>query len=120
MIDQLYDLIGGRKTLWAATETFYRRVLADDTLRSFFEGYRSGATTRRTKHVHLHASRWTNRLYRQNIAAAHARAAGLNEGHFDSFLKHFREALNEVGVQVDKVEKVVKLLESRRSAVLNP
>jgi truncated hemoglobin YjbI len=58
----------------------------------------------------------------KDIAAvhAHARAAGLNDGHFDSFLKHFREALNEVGVQADKVEKAVKLLESRRSAALNP
>jgi hypothetical protein len=42
----------------------------------------------------------------KNIAAAHphARAARLNDRHFDSFLKHFREALNEVGIQADKVE----------------
>jgi hypothetical protein len=33
---------------------------------------------------------------------------------------HFREALNEVDVEADKVEKVMKLLESKRSAVLNP
>jgi len=33
---------------------------------------------------------------------------------------HFREALLEVGVQADKVAKVVKLLESRRNTVLNP
>lgn len=36
MIDDLYDLIGGRQTVWAATESFYRRVFADDTLRPFF------------------------------------------------------------------------------------
>ncbi|MGA2610601.1 MAG: hypothetical protein ABSH01_24415 [Terriglobia bacterium] len=58
----------------------------------------------------------------EDIAAAHARVweQGLNDGNFDSFLKHFCEALNEVGVQADKVEKVMKLLESRRGAVLNP
>jgi hemoglobin len=56
----------------------------------------------------------------EDIAAAHAREQWLNDEHFDSFLKHFREALNEVGVQTDKVERVVKLLESRRVAVLNP
>ena len=38
MIDELYDLIGGRQTIWAATEAFYRRVLADDKLRRFFKG----------------------------------------------------------------------------------
>jgi len=53
-------------------------------------------------------------------AHAHAREQGLNDGHFDNFLIHFREALNEVGVPADNVEKVVKLLEGKRSAVLNP
>ena len=37
MIDDLYDLIGGRQTVSAATEAFYRRVFADDTLSAFFK-----------------------------------------------------------------------------------
>jgi truncated hemoglobin YjbI len=45
---------------------------------------------------------------------------GLDNAHFDSFLKHFRDALNEVGVEADKVEEVVKLLETKRDAVVNP
>jgi truncated hemoglobin YjbI len=44
---------------------------------------------------------------------------GLNDINFDRFLNHFREALNEVGMQSGKVEKVMKLLEAKRSAVLN-
>ena len=57
----------------------------------------------------------------KDISAAHAqsRERGLNDTHFDAFLKHFRAALKEVGVKDDKTEKVVKLLETRRSAVLN-
>src|SRR5437879_10507120 len=45
-----------------------------------------------------------------------ARNQGLNEGHFDRFLSHFRAALDEVDVETDKVEKVTKLLESKRCA----
>jgi hypothetical protein len=58
----------------------------------------------------------------KDIAAAHAHAReqGLNDGHFDRFMNHFREALQEVGVEADKVEEVVKLLEAKRSTVLNP
>ena len=122
MIDDLYDLIGGRQTVWAATESFYRRVFEDDTLRPFFK---------RTDMAHLRArqSMFISMLlggrvvYTGNdIHAAHAlaREHGLNDGHFDLFLKHFREALNEVGVQADKVETVTKLLDTRRNAVLNP
>ncbi len=122
MIDELYDLIGGNRTVWAATESFYRRVLADDTLRPFFKS---------TDMVQLRArqSMFISMLVGgrvvytgEDIHAAHihAREQGLNDGHFDKFLNHFREALNEVGVQAEKVEKVTKLLESKRNAVLNP
>ncbi len=37
MIDDLYDLIGGRQTVWAATESFYRRVVADESVSHFFK-----------------------------------------------------------------------------------
>ena len=36
MIDDLYDFIGGRQTVWAGTEAFYGRVFAEDTLCPFF------------------------------------------------------------------------------------
>jgi len=121
VIDDLYHLIGGRQTVWAATEAFYRRVFADDTLRHFFKS---------TDMAQLHSrqSMFISMLLGgrvvytgKDIHAAHARAReqGLNDGHFDRFLIHFSEALNEVGVEVDKVEKVTKLLETRRNAVLN-
>jgi len=56
----------------------------------------------------------------KDIHAAHAHALGqaLNEGHFDRFLRHFRETLNEVGVKAQKVEKVANLPETGRNAVL--
>jgi hemoglobin len=37
MADDLYDLIGGNQTVWASTEAFYRRVLADETVSHFFK-----------------------------------------------------------------------------------
>ena len=36
MIDDLYDLVGGKQTVWDATGVFLR-ILADDTLRPFFK-----------------------------------------------------------------------------------
>lgn len=122
MIDDLYDLIGGRQTVWAATEAFYRRVFADDTLSPFFK-------TTDMEQLRSRQSMFISMLLGGRVvytgkelhaAHAHAREQGLNDGHFDRFLIHFREALNEVGVEAQKVEKVAKLLESRRNAVLNP
>jgi truncated hemoglobin YjbI len=56
----------------------------------------------------------------KNIHDAHARSRdhGLNDGHFDLFLQHFRAALEEVGVAPQNADKVVKRLESKRGTVL--
>jgi truncated hemoglobin YjbI len=122
VIDDLYDLIGGRQTVWAATEAFYKRVFADDTLRPFFK-------TTNMAQLSARQSMFISMLLGGRVAYmgkdiqtahAHAREQGLNDGHFDKFLSHFREALREVGVEAGKVEKVTKLLETRRDAVLNP
>jgi hemoglobin len=121
MIDDLYNLIGGRQTVWKATESFYRRVLADESVRHFFKS---------TDMAHLRArqSMFVSMLLGgrvvytgKDITSAHdgSREQGLNDTHFDAFLKHFRAALEEVGVETDKTTKVMKLLESRRSEVLN-
>jgi hemoglobin len=122
VIDDLYDLIGGRQTVRAATESFYRRVFADETLRPFFETT-DMAQLRARQSMFISMLLGGRVVYTgKDIHAAHTRAReqGLNDGHFDRFLQHFRDALKEVGVEPDKAETVTKLLESRRSAVLNP
>jgi len=122
VIDDLYDLIGGRQTVWAATESFYRRVFADDTLRRFFKSTdMAQLCARQSMFISmLLGGRVVYTGKDIHAAHAHAREQGLNDGHFDRFLSHFREALNEVGVEAGKVEKVTKLLETKRDAVLNP
>jgi truncated hemoglobin YjbI len=56
----------------------------------------------------------------KDIHDAHGRSRGhgLNDAHFDLFLKHFRGALKQVGVKPENAEKVMKRLESRRTTVL--
>lgn len=121
MIDELYDLIGGRQTIWAATESFYRRVLADDTLRHFFDS--TDMEQQKARQSMFISMLLGGRVVYtgKEIGESHARARdqGLNDGHFDKFLDHFRAALAEVGVKPDRAQKVMKLLETKRSVVLN-
>jgi hemoglobin len=122
VIDELYDLIGGRPTIQAATESFYKRVNSDVTLRGFFQST-DMAQLRARQSMFISMLLGGRVVYTgANIAAAHARSRGqgLNDGHFDKFLRHFRDALMEVGVETEKADRVLKLLEGRRSAVLNP
>jgi hemoglobin len=121
MIDDLYDLIGGRQTIWAATESFYRRVLADSRISHFFEST-DMAHLRARQSMFISMLLGGRTVYTgKDITAAHAGAheQGLNDAHFDIFLKHFSDALEEVGVNAGKAEKVLSLLESKRDTVLN-
>ena len=104
MIDDLYDLIGGKQTVWAATEAFYRRVFADDTLSPFFRTTdMAQLCSRQSMFISmLLGGRVVYTGKDIHAAHAHARELGLNDGHFDRFLSHFHEALAEVGVEADK------------------
>jgi hemoglobin len=120
MIDDLYDLIG-RRTIWAATKSFYDKVSADESLRHFFEGT-DMAHLRARQSMFLSMLLGGRVVYTgKEIHGAHAAARnhGLNDAHFDTFLKHFRAALEEVRVKSERAEKVIKLLEGKRNAVLN-
>ena len=120
MIDDLYELIGGQQMVRSATEAFYRRVFKDGTLSPFFKTTDMAQLCSRQS-MFISMLLGGRVVYTgKDLHAAHrkARDQGLNDGHFDRFLIHFREALEEVGIEAQKVEKVAKLLETRRNAVL--
>ena len=121
MVEDLYELIGGRSTIETATELFYDKVLQDDSLREFFE--RVDMAHLRSRQAMFISMLLGGRVYTgKNIHDAHtgSRDLGLNDAHFDLFLNHFRAALEEVGVKPENAEKVVKRLESKRGTVLQP
>jgi len=119
MIEDLYDLIGGRSTIESATARFYEKILQDESLRHFFEGVdMAGLRSRQAMFVSMLLG---GRVYTgKDIRDAHARSRelGLNDQHFDRFLAHFRAALEEAGVKPENAEEVRKRLESKRATVL--
>ena len=120
MIEDLFDLIGGRSTIEAATELFYDKVSQDHNLRHFFEGV--DIVDLRSRQAMFVSMLLAGRVYTgRNIRDAHAqtRDQGLNDAHFDLFLKHFRDALEEVGVKPENAEIIRKRLENHRGTVLD-
>ncbi len=119
MIEDLFDLIGGRSTIEAATELFYEKVLQDDNLRHFFEGVDMA-------HLRSRQAMFISMLLAGGVYtgktihdAPRSRDQGLNDAHFDLFLKHFHAALEEVGVKSENAEKIRKRPESKRGTVLD-
>jgi len=120
MTEDLFELIGGGSVIQTATELFYNRLLEDDNLCHFFK--RADMAHLRSRQIMFISMLLGGRVHTgKDIHDAHgwSRDHGLNDGHFDLFLKHFRAALEQAGVKPENAEKVMKRLESKRSAVLN-
>jgi len=120
MIEKLHDLIGGRDVISAAIRVFYDRVLEDETLRPFFAST-DMARLRAGQGMFVSMLLGGNVVYMgRDIGAAHveSRSRGLTDAHFNTFLAHFRAALDQVGIDPDKAERVMLLLETKRSTIL--
>ncbi len=120
MADTLYETMGGRLRIKAAVELFYAKVFADDNVRHFFEGVD-------VQGLHARQSMFVSMLLGgkivytgKDIRDAHAkpRMKGMTDAHFDTMLKHFHDALDEIQVQPDRVVEIMALLEGTRDAVL--
>lgn len=120
MADTLYETIGGRLRIKAAVELFYQKVFADKSVSHFFEGVDAQG-------LHARQSMFVSMLLGgkivytgKDIGVAHgnSRMKGLTDAHFDTMLKHFRAALEEIEILPDKIVKIMVLLEGTRDAVL--
>ena len=119
MTEDLYELIGGRNTIKAATDLFYSKLLEDDSLHHFFD--RVDMAHLRSRQTMFVSMLLGGRVHTgRDIHEAHgwSRDHGLNDAHFNLFLKYFRAALEQAGVKPENAEKVMQRLESKRAAVL--
>lgn len=121
MIDRLYEIIGGRRMINSAVELFYQKVLADESVKHFFDGVDM-------EHLRTRQSMFVTMLLGgefvytgRDIREAHARPRlmGMTDPHFETLLRHFRAALEELGVPPDKVEQVMMRVQGTRKDVLD-
>lgn len=122
VVDSLYDRIGGEPAIDAAVKLFYDKVMADDSLRIFFEGIEM---ERLMNHQKLFLSfafggpyEYTGRAMRgahQRLVTQH----GLNEVHYDRVVGHLAESLSELGVTDDLIQEVAIIAGAVKVDVLN-
>jgi hemoglobin len=116
----LYEKIGGKSKIIPAVDLFYRKVLADNRLKQFFDPVDMDQL-RSLQAMFLTMLVGGRRTYNgKDIRTAHAGLSGkgLNDDHFDIFLKHFENALREAGIQYEAVAEIIRRLEGTRDVVL--
>lgn len=113
----LYDAIGGRASLVAAVDVFYRRVLADPELSPFFP---AGVGERHRAYLgtFLGQALGGPRRYRgPDIAAAH-RGLGISAVHFGLVAGHLIATLDELGVPRHLTDQIIGIVATLQPAVV--
>jgi hemoglobin len=115
----LYHKIGGRPAIDAAVESFYKKVLADNRIKHFFEDINMNVQRRKQKEF-LSAALggpipWTGKDMRK----AHANLPGLNDTHFNAVAENLQKTLEELKVKPELIKQVMAIAASTRGDVLN-
>jgi len=117
--NSLYQKLGGKAAIDAAVELFYTKVLADERVKHFFDDINMNKQRRKQKEF-LSAALggpipWTGR----DLRSAHSSLTGLNDTHFDAIAGHLKSTLEELKVNPELIAKVLAIVETTRSEVLN-
>lgn len=113
----LYDAIGGRASLVAAVDVFYRRVLADPELSPFFPG---GVGDRHRAYLATflgEALGGPGRYRGRDIATAH-HGLRISDAHFDRVAGHLDATLDELGVPRHLTDRIIEIAATLRPAVV--
>ncbi len=119
-MSSLFERIGGREAVNAAVEVFYKKVLADERINSFFEGIDMDAQRRKQIIFLTYAFGGPVKYDGKNMRDAHAALVekGLNDSHFDAVVENLGATLKELGVADELIGEAAAIAESTRNDVL--
>jgi hemoglobin len=115
----LYDRLGGPQAIGAATEIFYRKVLADPLLASFFDDVDMDRQIAKQTAFLTMALGGPNGYTGRDLRTAHARLPGLSDVHVDRVIEHLADTLRELGVPDTDIAAVGTVAASARNDILN-
>ena len=117
----LYDRLGGQAAIMAAVDRFYRKVLADELTRPFFEGLDMSAQVQKQIAFMAWALGAPAEYKGRDLRTAHARLVqekGLTDAHFDAVARHLQATLQELGVAEPDIDEVLAAIGATRGDVL--
>lgn len=117
----LFEKLGGSAALDAAVDRFYRKVLKDDRISSFFEGVDMDQQVAKQKAFLTMVLGGPNNYTGQDMRRGHAHlvARGLSDRHFDAVMENLGATLRELGVGEPLIHQVAALAETTRQDVLS-
>ncbi len=119
-MNSLFEKLGGEKSVDAAVDIFYRKVLLDERINDFFTDVDMDEQVQKQKAFLTFAFGGPSNYSGLNMKEAHERlvARGLNDSHVDAVVELLGETLKELGVGDNLIDEVAAIAESVRDQVL--
>ncbi len=115
----LYERLGGSAAIEAATELFYRKVLADPLLAAYFDDVDMDRQIAKQAAFLTMALGGPNGYTGRDLRASHAAFEGIRDEHVDRVLEHLAQTLRELGVSEADIAAAGAVADSVRDDVLN-
>lgn len=117
----LYEQLGGEPAVSAAVEVFYRKMLSDDRVASFFDDVDMDGQIAKQKGFLTMVLGGPNHYTGQDMRNGHRHlvARGLNDSHVDVVVEHLGATLAELGVPAAQIAQVAAIANSVRDDVLD-
>lgn len=116
----LYEQLGGKAAVDAAVDIFYRKVLMDDRINSFFDDVDMEKQAAKQKAFLTMVFGGPANYSGLDMQKGHAHLVerGLNDMHVDAVIENLGNTLRELGVKEELIAQVAKIANSVRDAVL--
>ncbi|MFQ5507726.1 MAG: group 1 truncated hemoglobin [Leptospirillia bacterium] len=118
----LYEDLGGEAAINLAVDNFYRKVLADDHISSFFKDTDMEEQAASQKAFLTMAFGGPNNYTGKDMREAHKHLVeeqGLTDSHFDRVVQLLAETLKELNVSDELIGQVAAVAETVRADTLN-
>ena len=114
----IYEKIGGDAAVNAAVDIFYRKVLSDDRISSFFDTVDMESQHVKQKAFLTMAFGGPNSYTGKDMREGH-KHMNLNEGHFNAVAENLVETLQELDVPQEYIDEIIGVCLSVKDDVLN-
>ena len=121
MKETLYEKLGGQEAVDAAVDIFYRKVLLDERVNSFFDDVDMDKQIPKQKAFLTMVFGGPNKYTGKDMRDGHKHLVtrGLNDTHVDIIIEHLGSTLSELGVGNEDIQQVANIANSVRDDVLD-
>jgi len=118
MSTSIYERLGGEAAVDAAVDIFYRKVLTDDRISSFFDDVDMDRQRAKQKAFLTFAFGGPSAYSGQDMRSAHARM-NLTEAHFNAVMENLGATLSELGVPPELIGEAAAIALSVKGDIVS-